>query len=423
MTFRFHEWSINILIYIGKHYKIRGITVNSESLKMQKLTSVFGIEIMLIFTLFARLFLLVFGLKQLASVLFIIIHVLALLVGVKYVIHVLTNKQKKKAKTTIIVFMIMVIYIGAIYIINRSRPVSLEELPVTLSIVCLLAATLGGTTVSYRILKIYLRFSMVASILLILAAMIPSFYKNGSLLLYTANENQAGVIYMCLFMNMLVYWQMKKRFSVSYFAILFIAIGVFVGCCMTNSRTSIICCILTLLLWFVFKRKTKPFSSFTVMIIIALFVILPAVIVYVMPVLNIDVSEVFTGRPSIWEKVITESFANPLRANFTDPIFSDSITYGHEINAHNVVLELVWRYSLPIGFFFILFIYMLISKTNKIVGRDKASFMLFATTISALVHMCFEATLISGALDFSLYIILPLVMGANLEVKRENENE
>lgn len=396
--------------------------MNVEPSKMRKIADVFGIETWLILALFVRMFLLIFGLRQVASILFIIIHFLALLTGVKYVIRMLTNKRKNESVSLLVIFAVMVVYIGAIYLINRLRPVSLEELPVTLLIVCLLIAASDGALVSKKILNFYFKLSMIASIVLIFSAMIPKFYKEGSLILYTANENQAGVIYMCMFMNMLVYWQMKKRFSISYFMVLFITVGVFVGCCMTQSRTSIICCLLAVLVYLIFKRKTKPFSAFILMIIMALFVLLPIIAVYALPGLNIDISEITTGRDDIWGKVMSAALANPFEANFTDQILPNSITYGQFINAHNVLLELIWRYSLPVGVFFIVFLCMITSKANKMVGRDRPSTMMFVTFATCLVHMCFEATLISGSLDFSLYIVLPLVMSFNLELKKTKKS-
>lgn len=396
--------------------------MNVEPSKMRKIADVLGIETWLILALFMRMFLLILGFRPIASALFIIIHVLALLTGVKYVIHMFTAKRKNESIPLLIVFAIMVVYIGALYLINRLRPVSLEELPVTLLIVCLLVAASDGCVVSKTIFKLYFKFSMIASIVLIFSAMIPSFYKDGSLILYTANENQAGVIYMCMFMNMLVYLQMKKRFGISYFMVLFIAIGVFAGCFMTQSRTSIICCVLAVLVYLVFKRKTKPFSGFLIMLIMVLFVFLPVILAYAFPKLDADITVITTGRNTIWEKVISTALANPFNANFTDPILPESVTYGQVINAHNVLLELIWRYSIPVGIFFIIFMYMIISKANKMVGRNKLSIMLFAVFATCLVHMCFEATLISGALDFSLYVVLPLVMGFNLEWKKGNKN-
>ena len=190
---------------------------------------------------------------------------------------------------------------------------------------------------------------------------------------------------------------------------------------MTHSRTSIACCVLVVLVYLVFKHKSKPFSSIIIILIMTMFVCLPFLVVYVLPRLGININAITTGRDGIWLKVISESFASPFKANFTDPIFPYSVTYGQQINAHNVLLELTWRYSMPIGVFFIIFMFLIISKTNKLVGRNRFSMMLFATLIICLVHMCFEASLISGALDFSLYIVLPLVMGYNFELKSENK--
>ncbi len=395
--------------------------MNPEPLGMRKITDVLRIETWLILALFVRMFLLIFGFKQIAAALFIIIHVLALMLGIKYVIRMFANKQKNENIPMLIIFVVMTVYIGALYLINRLTPMSLEELPVTLLIVCLLVAASDGCAVSKTIFKLYFKFSMIASIVLIISAMIPAFYKEGSLILYTANENQAGVIYMCMFMNMLVYLQMKKRFSISYFMVLFIAIGVFLGCVMTQSRTSIICCVLTVLVYSIFKRKTKPFSAFVIMVIMAIFVFFPFITANILPRAGIDISVITSGRNNIWETVINSAFANPFNANFTVPILSESILYGQAINAHNVLLELIWRYSLPVGLFFIIFMHMMLSKTNKLVGRNRLSIMLFATFAICLVHMCFEASLISGALDFSLYIVLPLVMGFNLEWNKGNK--
>lgn len=395
--------------------------MNVEPLKLQKITKTFAMETWLILALFTRMFLLIFGLTGVASALFIIIHIMALLIGVKYVVHMFAKGLKRERFAPLIIFAVMTLYIGTVYLVNRLRPVSLDELPVTLLIVCLLIAALDGSTVLKTVFKLYFHCSAAMSVVLIFAAFVPAFYKEGSLLLYTANENQAGIIYMCMFMNMMVYLQLKKRFGLSYFMVILIAIGTFAGCCMTHSRTSILCCVLVVFIYLIFKRKNKPFSSFMIILIMAVFVLLPFIVVYVLPKFNVDINAITTGRDDIWGKVISDSMLNPFKANFTDPIFPNSVTYGQEINAHNVLLELTWRYSIPIGIFFIIFMYLIISKTNKLVGRNRFSIMLFATLATCLIHMCFEASLISGALDFSLYIVLPLVMGYNLELKSETK--
>lgn len=395
--------------------------MNVEPLQIQRMTKILAMETWLILALFARMFLLILGFKEIASALFMLIHVLALLIGVKYVVHVFAKGLKRERFAPLVIFAIMALYIGAVYLVNRLRPVSLEELPVTLLIVCLLIAALDGSIIYQTVFKFYFKCSIVASVVLTFAAFIPDFYKEGSLLLYTANENQAGIIYMCMFMNMMVYLQLKKRFSLSYFLVILVSLGTFIGCCMTHSRTSIACCVLVVLVYLVFKHKSKPFSSIIIILIMTMFVCLPFLVVYVLPRLGININAITTGRDGIWLKVISESFASPFKANFTDPIFPYSVTYGQQINAHNVLLELTWRYSMPIGVFFIIFMFLIISKTNKLVGRNRFSMMLFATLIICLVHMCFEASLISGALDFSLYIVLPLVMGYNFELKSENK--
>ncbi len=396
--------------------------MNVEPLKLQKMTKTLAVETWLIIALFLRVLLLVFRLNQAASVVFIVTHVLALLVGVKYVINMFANKLHKDRFTPFIIFAVMTAYIGIIYLVNRLRPVSLEELPVTLLIVCLHIAALDGSAVSKTVFKLYFRCSAFTSVVLIAAMLVPSFYKSGTLRLYTSNENQAGLLYLCMFLNMILYLQLKKRFSVSYFMVLLVAAGTFVGCCMTRSRTSILCCVLAVLVYLIFKRKSKPFSDAAIWILVASIVLLPLLVVYVLPRVGIDLSVIISGRDEIWAKVLTTTFESPFTANFTDDIFPETITYGQEINGHNVLVELIWRYSLPVGVFFVIFVYLILSKINTLVGRNRFSIMLFAGFTTCLLHMCFEASLISGALDFSLYIILPLAMGFNLELKRENQS-
>lgn len=379
----------------------------------------FRVENLLIITLFARLLVLLTGDKTTASFIFMAAHALAMLLALKFVYNMIKDKLSLKKAVPLFIFATLLFYLVILYIANNMRPSSLDDLPVTLLVVCFLISSSDGSKASYQTLQLYFKVASVASAALIVALLFPHFYNSGVLILYTTNPNQAAIIYMAMFMNMLTYVVSKKRSTVVRILITMLCIGLFIGCCLTESRTSIACCIIAVIVYLLCKKVKKPPSSVLARVVIVSYALFPIIVEFAFSALGLDVSELLTGRDGIWEKVISSTIRNPLDAHFTESIISEGSYYVENLSAHNVFLELVWKYSLPTGILFAIFIYMIFDKTSAFLSKGKVPTMLFATFVACLLHMCFEATLISGALDFSLYIVLPLVLGLKVDFEEK----
>ena len=90
----------------------------------------------------------------------------------------------------------------------------------------------------------------------------------------------------------------------------------------------------------------------------------------------------------------------------------------------NTMLDIAWDFSLPTAVFFLI---GLISTGRMLLNENKEkrlSCVPFACFVAGLLHMTMEASLITGALDYTLYFLLAIFCGkALLDSKTEDKKE
>ena len=156
---------------------------------------------------------------------------------------------------------------------------------------------------------------------------------------------------------------------------------------------------------------------------IVLFVIFPILVAIISS--NIDVStksmfeEIFSGRHTIWRNIIEHTTEHPISINI-DRVLADH--YGEELGAHNVLMDVLWKYSLPVAVIFLVSIVYLGRQMASSLTQKRTS-VISACFVAGLIHMTFEASLISGALDYTLYFLIAIWAGIGFLNKNEEENE
>ena len=273
--------------------------------------------------------------------------------------------------------------------------------------------------------KRYYKWVTIVSVLLVLSIIVPGNYSAGKLVLYAVNSNESGTIYMSLFINLFAGVIMYKRKPSNNFLMILLLIGVFYGCWCTGSRSAIIACLVCLVLTLVFRAKPKylPWILTAAFILAIAFPIISSSFADLLGQdFEILGETVFTGRDIIWGNVLEELRETPLKMHFGEKVPTKGFAYyGKGLNSHNSILEIMWRYSVPIGIVFLIMFYMLIRRLIAVVDAKKYA-PIMAGFCAAIVHMSLEASLFVSALDYTLYFILPLFIAVSLSKKDIKES-
>jgi hypothetical protein len=122
---------------------------------------------------------------------------------------------------------------------------------------------------------------------------------------------------------------------------------------------------------------------------------------------NFDANALFTGREVIWPYVLEVVFDHPLSMRVDEVVLDH---YGGDLGAHNAWLDIAWKYSLPVA---VLFLIAIFNMGKWIVKKSNTpnSSVLISCFICGLIHMSFETSIISGALDYTLYFFIALLGG------------
>ena len=256
---------------------------------------------------------------------------------------------------------------------------------------------------------LFFKLLTVVALVLAFSIFIPSNYKNGELLLYTLNGNQSGLLYMSVFTGIFTYRQLERKRLLVTVLLAFLLYG----CWLSASRASFLVCLFCILSSVLFK-KAPSFRDKFLKIAFLLVILVPlfsaALVNLVGENFEILGGSLFTGRDRLWSQVIEGLKKDPFGMNIYTVVTSDN---GRRLGAHNVLLDVAWKYSLPIGMiFFSSIIYMSKQIQKKLTSRDSA--VVIACFISGLIHMTYEASIISGALDYTLYFLLSIFCGIGL---------
>ena len=297
------------------------------------------------------------------------------------------------------------------------------EASATLLITLPLLLCLSVFKITRKEAKLYYICLIPVAIILVASTFFSSGYENGILVLYTSNSNQSGLLYMSVFMGIFIYQFLNKI----NFLMVFLEIGVLYGCWLTQSRTAFFACLflvaLSVLLYFVPKLR-KPVLILVFVAMIAAPFLIDVMTRFLDKDLVIMGTSIFTGREKIWPTILKNIFSS-INSPFTFNV--DKMAYpnefGRELGAHHVMLDIAWKYSVPVA---VVFLAALVSVGRSAFAyfEDKKSSVVVACMVAALLHMTMEASIIGGALDYSLYFILNILCALSmLQPKEEKVSE
>ncbi len=358
------------------------------------------------------------GFSSIASTLFKFLYVFVFLFLAYCILQKLQLKQTSFSFLLFLAFLLLFIWIALkLLLVYRSQ---LES-----SITFLLAFPLLFSSRAIRPVskdaKVFFYLLTAVAALLVVFAFIPSSYRDGMLLLYTQNENQSGLLYMSVFLGIFSFLCIEKKKNVFWWVL---SIGLLYGAFRTGSRTAFSACILCMglcLLLFLLPRWKKAVFSVAML----LFAILPFIVTWLVEKLGVDFtfmgSSAWTGREKIWPTVVETVLNEPFSMKIGQTI---AHSLSEELGAHNTMLDIAWDFSLPTAVFFLI---GLISTGRMLLNENKEkrlSCVPFACFIAGLLHMTMEASLITGALDYTLYFLLAIFCGkALLDSKTEDKKE
>lgn len=351
------------------------------------------------------------GFSQIASVLFAGLYILTAAFSFSCLWRKLYAKQTRGEMVCFLLGLCGFVYLSGMLFLKYSA--YLQQSAVFLLTLPILIGADRVTMSEYNA-KLYFRLVTVLGILLSILVFVPSGYKKGLLLLYSANANQSGLLYMSVFLGVYMYHCLYKK----HWALYLVLAGLLYGCYRTGSRTCILACILLIVLSFFIDRKQNRNKRW-LMFAMVLFVALPFLSATLVEWLGADFKimgeSAWTGREQMWPEIIEKIARSPLTFKIDDIIVN---RYGEGLGAHNAWLSVAWDYSVPVAALFLLLLYRMGCSfgVNK---KNAANGVVVACFISGLLHMSFEAALICGALDYSLYFLLPLFAGAAIVKKRE----
>ena len=305
------------------------------------------------------------------------------------------------------------------FVVLLKFPSKLES-SATLLITLPLLLCLSVFKITRKEARLYYICLIPVAIILVASIFFGSGYEDGVLVLYTGNSNQSGLLYMSVFMGIFVYQFLNKI----NFLMVFLEIGVLYGCWLTQSRTAFFACLflvaLSVLLYFA-PRLRKP----VLITVFVAMILAPFSIGVLNKIFDSDLTimgtSIFTGREKIWPAILKNIFSS-INAPFTFNV--DKMAYpnefGKELGAHHVMLDIAWKYSVPIA---VVFLASLVSVGRSAFAyfEDKKSSVVVACMVAALLHMTMEASIIGGALDYSLYFILNILCALSMIQPKEEK--
>ena len=360
------------------------------------------------FLLCLRHILQILGFSSIASTIFKVLYVL---VFVFLAIAILQKIQIRQTLGSFLFFLIFLLFyawlvVNLFFLYRQYLEPSITFLLALPLLFCNRAVTLSKKDA----LVFFYCLSAVAT-LLVIFAFIPSAYKNGMLMLYTSNENQSGLLYMSIFLGIYTFLFIAKRKNVFLWAL---ALGLLYGAFKTGSRASftacVLCNVLSVLL-FLLPRWKKA----VLIVFMTLFLILPFAVTLLVEQLGVDFefmgSSAWTGREEIWPHVIETVSEDPFSMRLGQSVAHN---YSTELGAHNALLDVAWKFSLPIAVIFFIGLFAMGRLLHKVNAENRCSGVLLSCFAAGLLHMAMEASLITGALDYTLYFLLAMFCGIPL---------
>ena len=360
------------------------------------------------------------GFSSIASIMFKMLYIVAFLT---LVVCFWDKIKCGTINSTNSMLLLVTLCVAFIFFVLLLKFPSKLEASATLLITLPLLLCLSVFKITRKEAKLYYICLIPIAIILVASIFFGSGYENGVLVLYTGNSNQSGLLYMSVFMGIFIYQFLNKI----NFLMVFLEIGVLYGCWLTQSRTAFFACLflvaLSVLLYFVPKLR-KP----VLILVFVAMIVAPFLIDVMTRFLDKDLvimgTSIFTGREKIWPTILKNIFSS-INSPFTFNV--DKMAYpnefGKELGAHHVMLDIAWKYSVPVA---VVFLAALVSVGRSAFAyfEDKKSSVVVACMVAALLHMTMEASIIGGALDYSLYFILNILCALSmLHPKEEKVSE
>ena len=371
--------------------------------------------ILLAITLFVRqILLVVYGTNEFASLLFAGLFIIAFMLG-------LWGSFVGKINTIELLGYAAIILLGIFIAFNDKIAEVKSTLAIVISVFVLSLFRKDGG--AYNVEKYYATMMTIASICLLLTMLLGRNWNDGRLLYYTDNGNQSALLLMCYFLNIYIF-RVNSKNKKRDFLYNILMIGLFLGIISTNSRTALIAILVLISLFLLGKLKIKALKRITYILLFVAF-FLPFIISIIMTVIPKDFTlfgqTIYTGREIVWANVTKEILINPFKIHVGEIVPTTGMEYyGEGLNAHNVFLEISWRFSPFVAILFFTMFYKTIKYIIKMASELTIKTIL-PLLCSVFIHMTFEASLFVAALDYSLLIFLPIIILVSKDKVRKNE--
>ncbi len=280
--------------------------------------------------------------------------------------------------------------------------------------------------VNKGVVDCFLWLNFLTSVILAFGMLLGSNYLGSNLIYRYASTNQAGIITMLvaiqLALQFLVYKKRQNRLVCILTAVMFLLMTV--ACYLTRSRACLITVILFLFVLIVFGTKKKAVRVISI-VLLAVAVLFPLIWVAFFELMgeNTDLmlfgKPIFSGRETIWINIIDSVFELPFNLHISE-LIEGSVT---DHSAHNAFWELIWSYSIWFVAVYFGFICSKVTDSYKSV-KGKITLAFFVALIVLFLHMCFETTMISGAVNFTIkaFLVIPIMRGVADDVEFESIN-
>ncbi len=360
----------------------------------------------------ARHVLQILGFSTIASFLFKLLYVAVFVFLCDILVRaIIRSKETKEARRFLLFFSL--VFACLIYLCIRlflHFPSHLEA-SVTFLLALPLLACFDMVKLSKKDARLFFYLMLVIAVILAVAVFIKSSYRDGLLLLYAPNPNTSGLLYMSVFLALYSFLFLNKKHILGWLVLA----ALLYGCWQTESRAAFIACIACILLSFLSHKNIKIGKIFVIAALVV-FVLLPLLA----PALLTKIlgEGILTGREIIWPHLLGQVLDDPFTMKIDRIAYADVL--GNDLGAHNVWLDIAWKYSLPIAIVF-LFVFLFSCKSIYRKTSSHRYAIIAAVFVSGLIHMSFEASLIAGALDYTLYFLLTLFSAHTLIEYQEKE--
>ena len=117
-----------------------------------------------------------------------------------------------------------------------------------------------------------------------------------------------------------------------------------------------------------------------------------------------------TGRNIIWRNVTSDIFHNIWDSHLGEDVSTVGMAYyGEGLGSHNVFLDISWKYTIIASVLFFIIIFLIINRLYRDLSGQAQKCMLI-TWFAILLHMTFESSLFVGAIDYTMCLIMPLLL-------------